>query len=413
MMKSEKKILITIIIGLAFGTTIGLIMSNLILWIGIGIVLGAVTGVTFKLKKYPKLKWTLVSVIGLIVIVISFGLWFINLLPLKEMKKDLTTSKVENISYVSENIIPNRGKILAVVTSAKTMGDSEKSTGYELTELSRAYYVFKANGFEVDIASPLGGKPPVVLDNDDMREFDYAFLNDSIAQYKTSHTIALNNVIGEDYKAVFFVGGKGAMFDFPNNKAIQKIVKNQYQSGKVIGAVCHGPAALVNVTLDDGTHLLEDKRVSSFTNEEELLLIPDAKSIFPFLLQDKLASKGAKFNKGAMYLETISHDNNLITGQNPWSTWKLAETMIQQLGYTLKKRKITGEENAGKVLLMYEREGATKAKELIDKLLIQEKKPVDRLLIASHSIIAAMKGEIGRFFGLLSLTSYAKSKSNK
>ena len=177
MMKSEKKILITIIIGLAFGTTIGLIMSNLILWIGLGIVLGAVTGVTFKLKKYPKLKWTLVSVIGLIVIIISFGLWFINLLPLEEMKKDLTTSKVENISYVSENIIPNRGKILAVVTSAKTMGDSEKSTGYELTELSRAYYVFKANGFEVGIASPLGGKPPVVLDNDDMREFDYAFLN--------------------------------------------------------------------------------------------------------------------------------------------------------------------------------------------------------------------------------------------
>ncbi|WP_299156399.1 type 1 glutamine amidotransferase domain-containing protein [uncultured Tenacibaculum sp.] len=412
-MKSGKKIVIGIIIGLAFGVVIGLTINNLALGIIVGTALGVATGVIFKLKKYPKLKWTLVSVIGLIIIIISFGVWFINLLPLQEMKKDLTSSKMEDISYLSKNIIPQRGKILAVVTSTETMGNSGKSTGYELTELSRAYYVFKANGFEVDVASPLGGKPAVILDDDDMREFDYAFLNDSIAQYKTSHTIPLNDVKGEDYSAVFFVGGKGAMFDFPHNKAIQEIVKNHYQSGKVIGAVCHGPAALVNVTLDNGTHLLENKKVSGFTNEEELLLIPDAASIFPFLLQDKLTSRGAKFNEGAMYLETISHDNNLITGQNPWSTWKLAETMIKQLGYMPKYRENTGEENAGKVLLVYEKEGSKKAKELIDKLIIQEKKQVDRLLMASHSVMAAMKGDIGQFFGLLGLTSYTKSKSKR
>ena len=362
------------------------------------------------LKKHPIIKWTLISVVSLLILLILFGIWFINLLPLEDMKKDLSASKIENISYLSDNIIPKRGKILAVVTSSKTMGDSGKSTGYELTELSRAYYIFKANGFEVDVASPLGGKPPVVIDDDDMGTFDYAFLNDSIAQYKTSHTIAINDVKAEDYQAVFFVGGKGAMFDFPENKKIQSIIRDYYQSGKVVGAVCHGPAALVNVTLDNGRHLLENKTVSSFTNKEELLLIPDAKSIFPFLLQDKLASQGASFNEGAMYLETISHDKNLVTGQNPWSTWKLAETMIKKMGYTPKHRQITGEENAGKVLLAYEKEGSEKAKELIDKL-IQEKKPVDRLLIASHSTIAAMKGEIGRFFGLIGLTSYAKSKS--
>lgn len=410
-MKSEKKIGIGILMGFSFGIVIGLSLNNLLLWIGVGIVLGAASGATFKLKKYPKLKWTLISVVSLLVLLISFGAWFISLLPAEEMKKDLTASKVEGISYVSENSIPKRGKILAVVTSKETMGSSGKITGYELTELSRAYYVFEANGFEVDVASPLGGKPPVVLDDDDMGVFDYAFLNDSIAQFKTSHTIAIEDVKAEEYQAIFFVGGKGAMFDFPENKAIQEIVKNYYQSGKVVGAVCHGPAALVNVTLDDGTHLLKNKAVSSFTNEEELLLIPDAKTIFPFLLQDKLVSRGAEFNKGAMYLETISHDKNLVTGQNPWSTWKLAETMIQQLGFTPKYREITGEENAGKVLLIYEKEGSSKAKELIDKLLIQENKPIDRLLLASHSVIAVMQGKIGRSFSLLSLVSYAKKKS--
>lgn len=415
-MKSGKKSGIGIGIGLAVGIVIGvaivLVTNNYKIGVGLGIILGAGIVAIFKLKKYPKLKWTLISIVSLLILLVSFGIWVINLLPLDEMSKDYTTSKAENLAYLSQNIIPKRGKILAVVTSSETMGNSGKSTGYELTELSRAYYVFKANGFEVDVASPLGGKPPVVLDGEDMKEFDYAFLNDSIAQYKTSHTIAIEDVVAADYKAVFFVGGKGAMFDFPENKKIQSIVKEYYQSGKVIGAVCHGPAALVNVTLDDGSNLLKNKRVSSFTNEEEFLLIPEAKSIFPFLLQDKLISQGASFKEGTMYLEMISHDNNLVTGQNPWSTWKLAETMIQQLGYTPKHREITGEENAIKILQVYENEGSDKARALVDKLLVKEKKSIDRMLLVSHSVIASMKGEIGRSFDLLRLTSYVKKKSN-
>lgn len=365
-------------------------------------------------KKYPIIKWTLISFTSLLVLLISFGIWFVSLLPREEMRarfKTIETSSVDSIPYLFEDVIPKRGKILAVVTSSNTMGTSGKSTGYELTELSRAYYVFKANGFDVDIASPLGGKPPVVIDDDDMGEFDYAFLNDSIAHYKTSHTIAMNDVVAEEYQAVFFVGGKGAMFDFPDNKAIQTIVRNYYQSGKVIGAVCHGPAALVNVTLDNGRPLIENKKVSGFTNKEELLLIPDAKSIFPFLLQDKLTAQGAKFNEGAMYLEKISHDKNLVTGQNPWSTWLLAETMITQLGYTPKHRQITAEENAVKVLDVYENYGSEKAKKLIETMASQENTLMSREFIASHSLIAAMQFDIGRFFSLIGLVSYAKNKS--
>lgn len=363
------------------------------------------------LKKYPILKWTLISVSSLLVVLISFGIWFIRLIPPEEGFADVKTSLAEDLPYLSENVIPQRGKILAVVTSTAEMGTSGKSTGYELTELSRAYYVFKANGFDVDIASPLGGKPPVVLDDDDMGKFDYAFLNDSIAQYKTSHTIAMRDVVAEDYQAVFFVGGKGAMFDFPENKAIQAIVRNYYQTGKVIGAVCHGPAALVNVRLDNGRPLIENKMVSGFTNNEELLLIKNAKTIFPFLLQDKLAAQGAQFNEGAMYLETISHDKNLVTGQNPWSTWKLTETMISQLGYAPKYREITAEENAVKVLGVYENEGTDKAKELIVAMASQGKKPADRLVIASHGVMAIMQGKIGRFFSIVGLVSYAKKNS--
>ncbi len=361
-------------------------------------------------KKYAILKWTLLVLVGLCILLVGFGWWFMNLLPSEDSNADVTITQVADIPYLSKDLKPFRGKILAVVTSTKTMGTSGKVTGYELTELARAYYVFQANGFEVDIASPLGGKAPVIIDDEDMGIYDYAFLNDSIAQYKTSNTLPIAKVDAENYEAIFFAGGKGAMFDFPENKHIQSIIRALYQADKVIGAVCHGPAALVNVIQDNGRPFLEKKMVSGFTNNEELLLIPDAKGIFPFLLQDKLIAQGARFNEGAMYLEQISHDGNLITGQNPWSTWKLAETMVAQLGYTPKNRAVTAEENAVRILQAYTTHGSQKAKNLIDEMATVENKPIARQLIVMHSVVAAMNGELGRFFGLVGLTSYAKRK---
>lgn len=357
-------------------------------------------------KKFRVLKWVILTLVALLVIVVSFGLWFKGLLPPKN--DAIANSQVQDLPYLTENIPSLRGKILTVVTSTQTMGESGKSTGYELTELARAYYVFQANGFEVDIASPLGGKPPVVIDDEDMGSYDFAFLNDSIAQHKTTHTIPLKEVVKEDYEAVFFVGGKGAMFDFPENEAIQTIVRDYYVSNKVIGAVCHGPAALVNVTLENGSSLLENKRISSFTNAEELLLIPDAAAIFPFLLQDKLTDQGARFDEGGMYLEKISHDKNLITGQNPWSVWPVAETMVAELGYRPKFREITDEENAVSILVTYRKLGVTKAKEMIAHMLEVQQTPINRVLIAKHSIIAAMQGDVSSFFEIIGLVSFIK-----
>ncbi|WP_340062958.1 type 1 glutamine amidotransferase domain-containing protein [Ascidiimonas aurantiaca] len=357
-------------------------------------------------KKYRIVKWSLLSILGLILIMISIGAWFINLLPEKGV--DITKTTVADLPYLYEDKVEPRGKILAIVTSTDSMGSSEKSTGYELSELARAYYVFMANGYQVDIASPLGGNAPVVLDDEDMGAFDYAFLNDPVAQEKTKNTIKLEDVVADEYQAVFFAGGKGAMFDFPENHTIQTIVRNYYQSNKVIGAVCHGPAALVNVVLDNGRPLLENKKITAFTNKEELLIIPDAKTIFPFLLQDKIVAQGASFDEGIMYLEKVSHDNNLITGQNPWSTWSLAENMIKQLGHSPKYRELTDEENAVKVLLTYHLHGRQKAKELIEKTLLIENKPLSRLLIAKHGFIEAMQFNIWRFYEISKLASYAK-----
>jgi len=359
------------------------------------------------LKKYPKTKITLVSLIGLIIILVAFVFWLRSLIPANTIQKDLTITKPQELVYLSEGVKEHRGKILAVVTSTDIMGASGKVTGYELTELARAYYVFKANGFDVDIASPKGGKPPVVIDDDDMGKFDYAFLNDTIAQQKVDHSIAMADVDATQYQAVYFVGGKGAMFDFPENAAIKSLVSNYYQSGKVVGAVCHGPAALVNVTLDDGTPLLANKTVVSFTNEEEFLLIPDAKEIFGFLLQDKLIEQGANFETGYVYLDNMVQDGNLVTGQNPWSVWSVAEAMIEQLGYLPVKRQNTSEENTIDILIAYEEKGIQQAKAKITSMLTSDEQSFDRILLVVHTMVYAMQWEIGKSIDVLRLLSFA------
>lgn len=366
-----------------------------------------------KFKKYPVLKWSLSTLAFLIVLIVAFGFWFMSLIPAGPNQEKLSQIQAKDIPYLSENNLAKRGKILAVLTSCETMGSSGKKTGYELTELSRAYYVFKANGFEIDIASPKGGNPPVVIDDDDMGIYDYAFLNDPHAQNKIQNSIPISEVNPESYVAIYFAGGKGAMFDFPDNESIQNILKHYHESGKVIGAVCHGPAALVNVRLSNGSYLLNDKQVCSFTNKEELFLISDAKEIFPFLLQDKLVSNGAEFKEGHQYLRNVIEDGKLITGQNPWSTWALAEAMIIKLGYAPVKREISEEELTIDILNTYESIGYRKTKSLISKTVKEQHKSVSRNLLGIHSIVAIISLDFGKCYDLIRLLKYTNKISEK
>ena len=111
-------------------------------------------------------------------------------------------------------------------------------------------------------------------------------------------------------------------------KDIQRITKNLFQNGKVVSAVCHGPAALVNVQLDNGEMLLADKQVSGFTNEEELFLIPDAKTLFPFLIDSVISFACVSC---LVHIKTVSTFLSFIafifSFINPPMTKKLSESV--------------------------------------------------------------------------------------
>ena len=354
------------------------------------------------------LKKTAITLVALLVLAggsyVSAKSWLKGLLPDKAHFVAIKNTRTADLPYVTDHVPAHRGKILAVVTSTDRMGE-DKDTGYEHTELARAYWVFVANGFDVDIASPKGGTPPVVMDGEDMGAYDYAFLNDEAIQRQVANSIPLKDINPDDYEAVYFVGGKGTMFDFPDNPDVQRIARTLYQNDKVVSAVCHGPAALVNVKLDNGEMLIANKQISGFTNEEELTLIPDAEEIFPFLLEDKLVARGARFQPGATYLEKVTQDGKLITGQNPWSVWTLAEKVVAELGYQPKARERTPEEHAVELLMTYESQGLAAA----SAELKQKPQAYQRILIIMHGILALMQFEIGKGLDIFSLASELKA----
>jgi putative intracellular protease/amidase len=220
-------------------------------------------------------------------------------------------------------------KVLIVVSSHGTA--DHQQPGYEFDEFSLAYEIFRNNGLDIDVASPTGGA--VVADKfDSSKPYNARVLADRQAMAKLAKTLATSKLAAEDYRAVYVVGGKGAMFDLPTDKALKKLIAQIYQDEGVISAVCHGPAALVDVRLEDGRYLVAGHRVSAFTNEEEKYFSKGVEKKYPFMLEDRLGERGAVFEGALLMLPHLSVSERLITGQNPFSTALVAEAVVQALG---------------------------------------------------------------------------------
>ncbi|MBV2127628.1 type 1 glutamine amidotransferase domain-containing protein [Arsukibacterium indicum] len=210
----------------------------------------------------------------------------------------------------------------------------QQAPGYEFDEFAKAYLVFSAHGISVDVASPQGGA--VEADKyDPTKPYNAQVLADATIMAKLNNTLSTAQLKPGDYNGIFIVGGKGAMFDLPKDPALQQLIAAVYQQQGSVAAVCHGPAALVNVTLADGSYLVASKAVNGFTNEEERLFGKKWLAKFDFMLQDKLIERGGRFEHSPMMLSHVAVDNRLITGQNPASTVATAKALLKSLGITL------------------------------------------------------------------------------
>jgi putative intracellular protease/amidase len=208
--------------------------------------------------------------------------------------------------------------ILFVVTSHDELGGTGKKTGYYLSELTHPHRVLTNHGYHVEFVSPHGGRPPMDPSSADSGDqVSETFLGNADWTAALDASLQPDEVNPARYSAIFFVGGHGTMWDLPDNHLLAEITASIYESGGVVGAVCHGPAGLINVTLSDGSYLVEGKTVVSFSNEEEVAVELDA--VVPFLLEDKLTSRGATFISAAPFEPQVVTCERLVTGQNPAS----------------------------------------------------------------------------------------------
>jgi len=220
--------------------------------------------------------------------------------------------------------------ILFVFTSAsKTLTGSP--TGWYLPEAAHPYYVL-APTHNIDFASPAGPNPPV--DEYSVQNFkdeeSVKFLKDEVVQKKLANAKKISDVNVDDYDAVFYPGGHGPVIDLASDPVNIKLGSQFYRAGKIVSAVCHGPAALVGVTDATGASIFAGKAFTGFSNLEEELA--DKVKDIPFLLEDELASRGGIYEKAAQpWAPYVVVTGRLITGQNPASAKGVGEALLREL----------------------------------------------------------------------------------
>lgn len=228
-------------------------------------------------------------------------------------------------------------KVLFVLTSTDSIGDTGHKTGAYLSEVTHPYDEIVRAGYEVDMISPHGGKVP--LDGVKMDDpCNAIWMNDTEFISKIENTLTPWQVNSSDYCAIYLAGGHGAMFDFPENLQLQKLIAEIYENNGVVASVCHGAAGLVNVRLSDGSFLVKGHEVSSFTNEEEETV--GMERAVPFLLQTKLEERGGQHTSSPRFAGHVVKSGRLVTGQNPASASGVGHALIEVLDFIAEGRLI-------------------------------------------------------------------------
>ncbi|MCS3429558.1 type 1 glutamine amidotransferase domain-containing protein [Klebsiella sp. BIGb0407] len=221
-----------------------------------------------------------------------------------------------------------KGEKILIVVSSLDKKTPDLVGGFWFPELTHPVEVFDNAGISYDIASPEGGLPP--FDGFDLKDrASLDFWTDPEHRNKLANSIPLKDVNPDAYSVILLVGGHGPMWDFVNNPQLESIVKTMYENNKIISAVCHGPAGLLNIKLSNGESLLKGRHLTGFTAEEEAFRHYD--KIVPFELEAALEKNGAIFEEAPIFENKVVVDGQLITGQNPASAKALGDAIVSAL----------------------------------------------------------------------------------
>lgn len=223
--------------------------------------------------------------------------------------------------------------ILFVITSNDKMGDTDHKTGFWIEEFAAPYYILKDAGYDITLSSPKGGQPPIDPNSeteDAQTKATERFKMDKEAKTLLANTHKLSEINEADYDAVFYPGGHGVLWDLVEDKTSIQLIESFNANQKPIAFVCHAPAVLKHPKNSNGESIVKGKKVTGFTNQEEAAV--QLTEVVPFLLEDMLIENGGVYSKIDDWQSYAVEDGNLITGQNPGSSEKVAELLAKHLG---------------------------------------------------------------------------------
>jgi putative intracellular protease/amidase len=215
-------------------------------------------------------------------------------------------------------------RLLVVTTSnSRFEGPNPHQTGVWLSEFAEPYMEFHKSGVELVVASPLGGRMPVDPRSAATPEREKEW---KPAMEAAASTVKLSDVSSRGFDAIFLPGGHGPMFDLPGNSELARLLEAFHAEGKIISAVCHGPAGLVGAKRQNGEPLIKGVTLTFYTYEEEVAANLDKE--VPFILENRLKELGANFVARG---NKADHVDQFITGQNPNSSTSVARSVLAAL----------------------------------------------------------------------------------
>jgi putative intracellular protease/amidase len=227
-----------------------------------------------------------------------------------------------------------------VVSSPAISSTTGWPVGFWAVELTHAYKLFLENGYDVTIASPKGGRVEIDALSDPRDSSGYSkddaislrFLNDRNFMSLLHNTSKVSDLSSNDFDAIIVVGGQGPMFTFRDESSLQNVFLEFYNKGKISAALCHGTSLLLYLKDKDGKPIIEGKKITGFTDEEEDFADKTVgKKVMPFRIEDEAKKLGAEFQKATAFEPFAIKDGILITGQQQHSGAEVAKLVIDSL----------------------------------------------------------------------------------
>ena len=240
----------------------------------------------------------------------------------------------------AENIKQNAKKVLIVVANSATSTTTGWPVGFCGAEFTHPWLELTEAGFQVDIASPKGGKVELDAYSDPRDKSGYSkldlitlgFLHSPDLVKMWENTLPISAVKSSNYDALVVAGGQSPMFTFRNNPELQKLFLDFYHSKKITAALCHGTALLLDLKDRDGRPLIKNRKITGFSNaEEDFVDQSSGQKVMPFRIEDEARKLGAKFIAKPAFTPHALQDGLLITGQQQHSGKEVAKLVIRAL----------------------------------------------------------------------------------